>query len=61
VALNASGASGAKMLAPHSVAIVLAALGSSEEEGNIIRFISKMLMLYLFILMIVSWVGVKFM
>ena len=57
VAMNASGSTAGKMLAPHSVAIVMAALGSSDEESNITGIIFKFLLGYVGILMVISLLG----
>ena len=57
VAMNASGATAGKMLAPHSVAIVMAAIGSSDEESNITLIIFKFLLGYVAVLMIISMLG----
>ena len=57
VAMNASGATAGKMLAPHSVAIVMAAIGSSDEESNITSMIFKFLLGYVGILMMISMLG----
>ena len=57
VAMNASGATAGKMLAPHSVAIVMAAIGSSDEEANITSIIFKFLLGYVGVLMIISMIG----
>ena len=57
VAMNASGSTAGKMLAPHSVAIVMAAIGSSDEEANITSIIFKFLLGYVAVLMIISMLG----
>lgn len=59
VSMNASGSTAGKMLAPHSVAIVIAALGSHEEESRITNALFKAVMIYVVVMMIVSVIGSK--
>lgn len=57
VAMNASGATAGKMLAPHSVAIVMAALGPSQDEGRLSSQVFKILLIYVGVMMIISYIG----
>ncbi|MGL4393862.1 MAG: L-lactate permease [Brevinema sp.] len=56
-AMNASGSTAGKMLAPHSVAIVVAALGSTKEETRITGMLFKVLLCYVGVMMIISVIG----
>lgn len=55
VAMNASGATAGKMLAPHSVAIVMAAIGSHDDEAAITTTIFKVLLIYVAVMMVISF------
>ncbi|MGL4676422.1 MAG: L-lactate permease [Brevinema sp.] len=57
VAMNASGSTAGKMLAPHSVAIVMAAIGSSDEESKITTMVFKVLLAYGAVLTVISLIA----
>ncbi|MGL4562902.1 MAG: L-lactate permease [Brevinema sp.] len=57
VAMNISGATAGKMLAPHSVAIVMAAIGTNKEESRITGILFKVLISYAVVMMFLSAIG----
>ncbi|MGL4367630.1 MAG: L-lactate permease [Brevinemataceae bacterium] len=59
-ASNIAGSTAAKMLAPHSVAIVISAIkGSQEQEQQLFGFISKIALIYLILLSLIVYTGTK--